>query len=97
MLFLITKISLLILAAALAGAGLMYWWIRRQFEDVTDGYELMANERGALQSIEDRLSVLERLEEKVQGNALVLREGFQEAQRDRMELLDAWTGSTSSP
>ncbi|MEO1233140.1 MAG: hypothetical protein AAFZ18_30020 [Myxococcota bacterium] len=66
MLFLIAKISLLLLIAALAGAGLMYWWVRRRFEDVTVGYKLLFEEREALQrALADRDGVVANLHDRL--------------------------------
>lgn len=66
MLFLMAKISLLLLIAALAGAGLMRAWLYRRFEDVTAGYTLMFQEREALQkALADRDGVVADLHDRL--------------------------------
>jgi predicted flap endonuclease-1-like 5' DNA nuclease len=52
--FLLLQISLLLVLAALFGAGLAWWWLRRRYEDVTDSHERLMAETSRM----DRLSVM---------------------------------------
>jgi hypothetical protein len=51
--FLIAETTLMILIAAAAGAAFSYWWVRRQYRDVTAEYESLKVD---LQTAESRLA-----------------------------------------
>lgn len=51
--FLIAETTLMILIAAAAGAAFSYWWVRRQYRDVTAEYQSLKVE---LQTAESRLA-----------------------------------------
>lgn len=67
MAYLITKIAFLLVLAALAGALMMYAWLKSQYEDVTDGYQLMLGERTSERAelAVHRKEVLGALEERL--------------------------------
>ncbi len=52
--FLLAKIFILLMLAAIAGALLMYWWVRRRYEDVSLEFSRIATQRDALQAELDR-------------------------------------------
>lgn len=69
MVYLVVKIATLLVLAALAGALMMYAWLKSQYEDVTDGYGLMLSERAAERSdlAQHRRELLGALEERLGG------------------------------
>ncbi|MEL7129066.1 MAG: hypothetical protein AAGK23_05925 [Pseudomonadota bacterium] len=45
MTILVIRVLILMVLAALMGAGLAYWWLRRNFEDVTERFESLTEEQ----------------------------------------------------
>ncbi|MEL6758989.1 MAG: hypothetical protein AAFP04_01180, partial [Myxococcota bacterium] len=63
MIYLLFKMFLFLLAAALLGFLLGRWWVRRQFKDVSEEYVELSRlkDRGAdrLENLEDKIATLE--------------------------------------
>ncbi len=57
--FLLLQIFMLLVLAALCGAGLAWWWLRRRYEDVSESYELLRQKVSRLDKL-DRLDELAR-------------------------------------